>query len=155
MLLKLSRLKVNKKSPLFNRKRNTDRGVLSPPVCLEGTPVLSGGGGTQSCRGVPHRCYPGVPPPPQKEPAPWHWGTPCRQTYTCENITTHVGGNKCLYQRQRQHWLWIVNQIFHEKEIWCISVRSSDRSKITQNKINFVKNWGLVRFKLITSWSSL
>ena len=36
--------------------------------------------------------------------------------------------------------------VFPNKEIWRISVRLSDRSKVTQNKINFVKNflqWGL------------
>ena len=31
--------------------------------------------------------------------------------------------------------------VFHDKEIWRTSVRLSDRSKVTQNKINFVKNW--------------
>ena len=37
-------------------------------------------------------------------------------------------------------------RVFHDKEIWRISVRISDRSKVTQYKINFVKNgpqWGL------------
>ena len=35
---------------------------------------------------------------------------------------------------------------FHDKEIWRFSVRLSDRSEVTQHKINFVKNcpqWGL------------
>ena len=39
-----------------------------------------------------------------------------------------------------------IKRVFHDKEIWCISVRLSDRSKVTQHKINFVKNcpqWGL------------
>ena len=36
--------------------------------------------------------------------------------------------------------------VFHDKENWHISFRLSDRSKVTQNKINFIKNcppWGL------------
>ena len=32
-----------------------------------------------------------------------------------------------------------INRIFHDKEICCISVRLSDRSKVTQNKMNFIK----------------
>ena len=39
-----------------------------------------------------------------------------------------------------------ITRVFHDKEIWCISVRLSDRSKVTQNKINSIKNfpqWGL------------
>ena len=28
-------------------------------------------------------------------------------------------------------------RVLHDKQIWCISVRLSDRSKVTQNKINF------------------
>ena len=47
----------------------------------------------------------------------------------------------------RQKWLFMVaSWVFHDKEIWRISVRLSDRSKVTQNKINFLKNcpqWGL------------
>ena len=44
--------------------------------------------------------------------------------------------------------LWNLGQIwvFHDKEVWPISVRLSDRSKVTRNKINFVTNcpqWGL------------
>ena len=38
------------------------------------------------------------------------------------------------------------NRVFHDKEIWPISVRLSDRSEVIQRKINFVKNcpqWGL------------
>ena len=38
------------------------------------------------------------------------------------------------------------NQVFHDKEIWSISVTLFDRSEVTQHKINFVKNcpqWGL------------
>ena len=31
-------------------------------------------------------------------------------------------------------------QVFHDKEIWRISVRLSDRSEVTQHKKNFVKN---------------
>ena len=31
------------------------------------------------------------------------------------------------------------NLVFHDKEIWRISVRLSDRSEVTQHKINFVK----------------
>ena len=42
---------------------------------------------------------------------------------------------------------WEVNYwVLHDRCIWCISVRLSDRSKVTHNKINFVKNcplWGL------------
>ena len=37
-------------------------------------------------------------------------------------------------------------RVFHDKEIWHISVRLSDRSEVTQHKINFIKNcsqWGL------------
>ena len=37
-------------------------------------------------------------------------------------------------------------RIFHDKKVWHISVRSSDRFKVMQNKINFIKNypqWGL------------
>ena len=37
-------------------------------------------------------------------------------------------------------------RVFHDKEIWHISVRLPDRSKVRQNKINFIKNcpqWGL------------
>ena len=44
----------------------------------------------------------------------------------------------CLFQN--------VSRVFHDKEIWRISVRISDRSKVTQIKINFIKNcpqWGL------------
>ena len=40
----------------------------------------------------------------------------------------------------------MMNWVFHDKEISRISVRLSDKSKVTQNKINFVKNcpkWGL------------
>ena len=40
----------------------------------------------------------------------------------------------------------INNWVFYGGPIWCISVRLSDRSKVRQNKINFVKNcpqWGL------------
>ena len=36
--------------------------------------------------------------------------------------------------------------LFHDKEIWRISVRWTDRSQVTQNKINFAKNcpqWGM------------
>ena len=39
-----------------------------------------------------------------------------------------------------------IIRVFHDKEILRISVRISGRSKVTQNKINFVKNcpqWGL------------
>ena len=55
------------------------------------------------------------------------------------------------------NWIWITNKwyfifdmlykwVFHDKEIWRISVRLSDRSEVTQHKINFVKTypqWGL------------
>ena len=37
-------------------------------------------------------------------------------------------------------------RVFHDKEIWRISVRLSDRSEVTQHKINFIKNcrqWAL------------
>ena len=33
------------------------------------------------------------------------------------------------------------NRVFHDKEIWRISVRLSDRSEVTQHRINFVKNY--------------
>ena len=33
-----------------------------------------------------------------------------------------------------------VNRVFHDRPVWCISVRLSDRSEVTQHKINFVKN---------------
>ena len=39
-----------------------------------------------------------------------------------------------------------VNWVFLDRPIWRISVRLSDRSKVTQHKINFIKNcpqWGL------------
>ena len=38
------------------------------------------------------------------------------------------------------------NQVFHDRPVWCISVRLSDRSEVTLHKINFVKKcpqWGL------------
>ena len=35
----------------------------------------------------------------------------------------------------------VDKQIFHGNEIWHISVRLSDRSKVTQNKIYLIKNW--------------
>ena len=38
------------------------------------------------------------------------------------------------------------NRVFHDRPVWRISVRLSDRSQVTQHKINFVKNcpeWGL------------
>ena len=38
------------------------------------------------------------------------------------------------------------NWVFHDRPVWCISVRLFDRTKVTRNKINFVKNcpqWGL------------
>ena len=38
------------------------------------------------------------------------------------------------------------DQVFHDRETWCISVRLSYRSKVTHHKINFAKNclqWGL------------
>ena len=31
-------------------------------------------------------------------------------------------------------------QVFHDRTVWRISVRLSDRSEVTQHKINFVKN---------------
>ena len=34
----------------------------------------------------------------------------------------------------------IDNRGFHDKEIWCISVRLTDRSEVTRHKINLVKN---------------
>ena len=37
-------------------------------------------------------------------------------------------------------------RFFNHKEIWSISVRLSDRSEVTQHKINLIKNcrqWGL------------
>ena len=37
-------------------------------------------------------------------------------------------------------------RVFHDRPVWCISVRLSDSSEVTQHKINFVKNcpqWGL------------
>ena len=40
----------------------------------------------------------------------------------------------------------IVSWVFHDRPIWRISVRLSDSSEVTQNKINLVKNcpqWGL------------
>ena len=40
----------------------------------------------------------------------------------------------------------VHNRVFHDKEINHISVRLSNRSKVAQNKINFIKNcphWGL------------
>ena len=40
----------------------------------------------------------------------------------------------------------VFTRVFHDKEIWCTSVRLSDRPIVTHNKIHFVKNcpqWGL------------
>ena len=37
-------------------------------------------------------------------------------------------------------------RVFHDRPVWRISVRLSDRSEVTQHKINFVENckqWGL------------
>ena len=37
-------------------------------------------------------------------------------------------------------------RVFHDRPVWRISVRLSDRSEVTQHKINFIKNcpqWGL------------
>ena len=47
--------------------------------------------------------------------------------------------NKC-------YKIFALNCVFHDRPVWRISVRLSDRSKVTQNKINFFKNcsqWGL------------
>ena len=46
-------------------------------------------------------------------------------------------------------------RVFHDKEIWRISVRLSDRSEVTQHKITFVKNFPPLRFEPMTSWSSV
>ena len=39
---------------------------------------------------------------------------------------------------------WLVPEphirVFHDRPVWCISVRLSDRSEVSQNKINFDKN---------------
>ena len=32
------------------------------------------------------------------------------------------------------------NQVFHDRPVCCISVRLSDKSEVTQHKINFFKN---------------
>ena len=34
-----------------------------------------------------------------------------------------------------------TNRIFHDRPVWRISVKLSDRSEVTQHKINFVKNY--------------
>ena len=47
------------------------------------------------------------------------------------------------------------NWVFHVRSFRHISVRLSDRSKITQHKINFVKNCPPVGFELTTSRSSV
>ena len=46
-------------------------------------------------------------------------------------------------------------RVFHDKEIWRISVRISDRSKVTQNKIKFHQKLPPVGFELTTSRSSV
>ena len=46
-------------------------------------------------------------------------------------------------------------RVYYDKEIWHISVRLSDRSEVTQHKINFVKNCPPVGFEPMTSWSSV
>ena len=53
-------------------------------------------------------------------------------------ILTH---NQRIQEIALQFFSTIVNiRVFHDKNIWCISVRLSDRSEVRRHKINFVKN---------------
>ena len=56
---------------------------------------------------------------------------------------------KCVGQEQ------IFTRVFHDKEIWRISVKLSDRYKVTQNKNKFCQKLPSVGFEPMTSWSSL
>ena len=59
----------------------------------------------------------------------------CGKGYTFKSMakSVHVGDGCTSYLI---YSIWI----FHDKEIWHISVRLSDRFKVTQHKINFIKN---------------
>ena len=62
---------------------------------------------------------------------------------------------KCITSKPVNHLPRPDNRVFHDKEIWCISVRLSDRSEVTQHKINVVKKVSPVGFELTTSGSSV
>ena len=52
----------------------------------------------------------------------------------------------CLGRLVSNYRYVICIRVFHDRPVWHISVRLSDRSVVTQHKINFVKNrpqWGL------------
>ena len=49
--------------------------------------------------------------------------------------TTYVFTLRCFLWRFAHNW------VFHYRPVWRISVRLSDRSEVTQHKINFVKNF--------------
>ena len=87
----------------------------------------------------------------------------CRLTFPTLNVdpcnsTTHLVDSKSRYSlgfapvhpwgvaHPRPQTIKMFIWVSHERPIWRISVRLSDRSKVTQHKINFVKNypqWGL------------
>ena len=53
---------------------------------------------------------------------------------------TFIGFDNDVRSSKKANW------VFHDRPVWRISVRLSDRSKVTQHKINFIKNcpqWGL------------
>ena len=59
---------------------------------------------------------------------------------------SHLEPSYQLISRNDVFTLPLYSRVFHDNEIWRISVRLSDRSEVTQHKINFVKNfpqWGL------------
>ena len=63
-----------------------------------------------------------------------------------ENESTPHTFDDQLFEGYKDITFYRDIRVFHDKEIWRISVRLSDRSEITQNKLNLVKNcpqWGL------------
>ena len=64
---------------------------------------------------------------------------------THDNEKEYTQNNKFLSKSASEWCTWTI-RVFHDKEISHISVGSSDRSAVTQHKINSVKNcpqWGL------------
>ena len=69
-----------------------------------------------------------------------------RNIHKRANLSWHSTHQLKILIANIQRPMYLNNWVFHDRPVWRISVRLSDRSKVTQNKINFVKNcpqWGL------------
>ena len=70
----------------------------------------------------------------------WEIHVSCQDNCMCRDLI-HISGRS---GRSRSGFLllvfYVVTLVFHDRLVWRISVRLSDRSEVTNHKINFVKN---------------